>query len=414
MDIQIPDGERRRLRKRKIIARVAVIIGVIVLLLVGLNLMAPAVSRADLMMGEADRGDVESTVSATGHVVPSVEIIVTSPVSSSIVELYCREGDEVEVGTPLLKLDLQTTEDEYRKINDQLAMKRNDIEQGRLNSETKLTDLEMRIRTKQMAADQLLAQVENERHLDSLGSGTGQRVREAELAYKTACLEIEQMRRQLANERKVEHAGARTRQLEAAVVARSLEEAARTLDDAKICSPIKGTVTWLNTAIGARIGAGEKMAIISDLTQFKVEAEVSEGHSDKISVGEPVLLRIGKNDYQGRVSNMTAKSNSGVVKFFVAFDTMPKDGLRAGQSAKVNVVYDLREDVVRIPFGSYYNGPGHYDIFVVEGSELKRRQVVLGDASAKWVEVKEGIKPGEEVIVSGFDNFKNKTSVKLK
>lgn len=415
MDIHIPEDVRRRARLKKILIWVGVTSGIVALIFAALAVWAPAVKRSEVIICRAERGDVESSVSATGHVVPATEIIVTSPVSSSILEIYCREGDEVEAATPLLKLDLQSAEDEYRRISDELTMKRNEIEQGRLNSETQLTDLEMRIRTKEMAAEQLKAQMDNERRLDSLGSGTGDRVRQAELAYRTACLEIDQMKRQLANERRVESAGGRTRELQASVMARSLDEAERTLNDAKIPAPIRGTVTYLNSSVGARIGAGERMAVISDLSRFKIEAEISEGKSDKLTVGAPVTVRVGKTDFTGRISNLTAKSSSGVVKFSVSLDNADTSRLRPGLNAQVSVIYDLREDVVRIAYDNFYIGPGEYELFVSDGGNvMERRKVMLGDASRDWIEVKSGIRPGEEVIVSGVENQRNAGTVRLK
>lgn len=378
------------------------------------SMAIPSVKRSDLTLRRAERGDVESSVSVTGHVVPATEVIVSSPVASSIVEVYSREGDSVSAGTPLLRLDLQSTEVQYQQISDQLAMKQNEIEQSRLNSHTKLTDLEMRIKTRQMAADQLKAQVENEKRLDSVGSGTGERIRQAELAYRTACLEIEQMRRQLANERQVEAAAARSKQLEGDICRRNLQEAARTLDDAKLCAPISGIVTYINQSVGGSVGAGERVALVSDLSHFKVAAEVGESQSDKVNIGAPVRLRIGKKDYNGHVSNLNAKSNSGVVSFSVVLDE-PGVKLRSGLTARGNVVYDLKEDVVRIPYSTFYTGPGKYSMFVVNGEDmLEKRDVVLGDVSAEWVEVKSGIEPGEEVVISGDSKIKNKNRIKLK
>lgn len=414
MDIEIPASERKKTLYKRIAIWVGCSLVALAAIAVVWSLAIPSVKRSDLIISQAERGDVESSVSVTGHVVPATEVIVSSPVASSIVEVYCREGDSVMAGTPLLRLDLQSTEVKYQQISDELAMKQNEIEQSRLNSHTKLTDLEMRIKTRQMAADQLKAQVENEKRLDSVGSGTGERIRQAELAYRTACMEIEQMRRQLANERRVEAAAARSKQLEGDICLRNLQEAARTLDDAKLCAPISGIVTFINQSIGGSVGAGEKVALVSDLSRFKVAAEVGESQSDKVNVGAPVRLRIGKKDYNGHVSNLNAKSNSGVVPFTIVLEE-PDAGLRSGLTARGNVVYDLKENVVRIPYGSYYAGPGPYRMFVVkDGDTLERRDVMLGDVSAEWVEVKSGIEPGEEVVISGDSNIKTKQKIKLR
>ena len=112
-------------------------------------------------------------------------------------EVYCRPGDSLEIGTPLLRLDLNATEVEINKQRDSRQKQILAVEQQRLSNETHLNLIEMQIKVKQMNVSRLAAEVENERRLDSIGSGTGDRVREAELAYRTGCIELEQLKKQL-------------------------------------------------------------------------------------------------------------------------------------------------------------------------------------------------------------------------
>lgn len=159
---------------------------------------------------------------------------------------------------------------------DEVSMKKNEIEQESLNSATYLTDLEMKVKVKEMSLGHLKAEVANERRLDSIGSGTGDRIRQAELAYSTARLELDQLKTQLANEKKAHAVAYRSKQLEGTISARNLETMGRTLDDARVKAPRKGTVTWLNKNLGTSIGAGEKLAVVSDLGHFKIEGEIPE------------------------------------------------------------------------------------------------------------------------------------------
>ncbi len=378
-------------------------------------LLAPSVKRSEVVLSCAETGTVESTVTATGHVVPAFEQILVSPVATRIVELYCREGDSVAAGTPLLRLDLQSTELQYQRLNDELAMKRYEIEQSALEGRTRLTSLEMQIEAKEMAVDQLKAEADNERRLDSIGSGTGERVRQAVLAYRTGVLELEQLRKQLANERRIQENTARSKQLEGDISARNLSEAARTLDDAKVRAPMSGTITYLNNAIGASIGAGEKVAVLSDLTHLKVEAEIVEGHGDKLHVGAPVTVRVGRRDFSGHLSSMNARSKSGMISFTVTLDQDNAPGLRAGLNAQTAVLYDIHEDVIRIANGGYYKGPGSYEMFVVVPPDrLERRRIMLGDSNPDWVEVKSGIAPGEEVVISNLTEHERGKSLRFK
>ena len=76
--------------------------------------MRSSVNRKDLVFSEVDTGIIEVSVSASGKVVPAFEEIINSPINTRIVEVYRKGGDSVDVGTPILKLDLQSTETEYK------------------------------------------------------------------------------------------------------------------------------------------------------------------------------------------------------------------------------------------------------------------------------------------------------------
>ena len=225
-----------RQKRRKMLTAAAVAAGVVLALCVAPMMMRKSVLLKDLTVSTVDRGTIESTINATGKVVPAFEEIINSPISTRIVEVYCKAGDSVEAGTPLLRLDLQSTETELGKLLDEIEMKRQMLEQQNINNSTRLSDLEMQIKVKAMTVDRLEVELRNERYLDSLGSGTGDKVRQVELAYRTGRLELEQMRQQLANERQVAAADMKVKNLELTISDRNLGEMRRTLEDARIRS----------------------------------------------------------------------------------------------------------------------------------------------------------------------------------
>lgn len=188
---------------------------------------------------EVTRGTIEVSVSASGKVVPAFEEIINTPINSRIVEVYGKGGDSVEVGTPLLKLDLQSTETGYQKLQDEDQMKRYQLDQVKINNQTYLSDLEMKVKVSAMKLNRMKAELRNEQYLDSLGSGTTDRVRQAELNFQTGKLELEQLRQQLANERQVKAADLRVKELEYEIFRKEMAEMKRTLEDAQIRSPQK-------------------------------------------------------------------------------------------------------------------------------------------------------------------------------
>lgn len=194
-----------------------------------------------------------------------------------------------------------------------------------------------------------------------------------------------------------------------------MEEMERTLDDAQIKAPRKGTVTYLNKNLGTSIAPGEKLAIVSDLSHFKIAGEIPESNSGKLSIGSTVNIRINRHILKGKISNISPQSNNGMVEFTVFIDDDSDKLLRSGLRTELNVIYDIHDGVVRIPNGSYFQGPGTYNLFVkTSDNRIERRSVTLGDSNFDYVEVKNGISAGEEVVITDMSSYKDKKSLKLK
>ncbi len=415
MDREIPKEERRRERNKKLIRYgVAGVAGVVVLSVL-ISLMRTGVKEKDLVFSTVDQGTIEVSVSASGKVVPAFEEIINSPINTRILEVYKKGGDSVDVGTPILKLDLQSAETEYKKQLDEEQMKRYQLEQLEVNNSTYLSDLEMQVKVSEMKLNRMEVELRNERYLDSLGSGTTDRVHQAELNFKTGKLELEQLRQQLANERKVKAADLKVKQLEYEIFRKSLAETKRTLDDAQVRSPRKAILTYINNQIGAQVGEGTQIAVISDLSHFKVEGEIADTYGDRVAAGGRAIVKIGSEKLEGQVSSVTPLSKNGVISFTVQLEDDSNRRLRSGLKTDVYVMNAVKEDVMRVANASYYVGRGEYELFVRDGEgQLVKRKVQLGDSNFEYVEVISGLKPGDQVVVSDMSQYKNKNKLKLK
>ena len=196
MDREIPKEVRRKERNQKIMKYGGMAAGVIVGMAVLISFMQSSVKRRDIVFSTVDKGTIEVSVSASGKVVPAFEEIINSPINSRIIEAYRKGGDSVDVGTPILKLDLQSTETAYNKLLDEEQMRRYQLEQLKVNNETQLSNMAMNIKVSAMELNRKEVELRNERYLDSIGSGTTDKVRQAELAYNKGKLELEQLRQQ--------------------------------------------------------------------------------------------------------------------------------------------------------------------------------------------------------------------------
>lgn len=387
----------------------------VVCIAVLISFMRSSVNRKDLVFSEVDNGTIEVSVSASGKVVPAFEEIINSPINTRIVEVYRKGGDSVDVGTPILKLDLQSTETEYKKLLDEEQMKRYQLEQLKVNNNTYLSDLSMQVKISAMKLNRMEVELRNERYLDSLGSGTTDKVRQAELNFNTGKLELEQLRQQYANESKVKEADLKVKELEFNIFSKSLAEMKRTLDDAQIRSPRKAILTYINNQVGAQVAEGSQVAIISDLSHFKVEGEIADTYGDRVAAGGRAIVKIGNEKLEGTVSSVTPLSKNGVISFIVQLNEDNNKRLRSGLKTDVYVMNAVKEGVLRLANASYYVGRGEYELFVQDSKdEIVKRKVQLGDSNFEYVEVVSGLKPGDKVVVSDMSSYKNKNKLKLK
>lgn len=383
----------------------------VVCIAVLISFMRSSVNKKDLVFSEVDNGTIEVSVSASGKVVPAFEEIINSPINTRIVEVYRKGGDSVDVGTPILKLDLQSTETEYKKLLDEEQMKRYQLEQLKVNNNTYLSDLSMQVKISAMKLNRMEVELRNERYLDSLGSGTTDKVRQAELNFNTGKLELEQLRQQYANESKVKEADLKVKELEFNIFSKSLAEMKRTLDDAQIRSPRKAILTYINNQVGAQVAEGSQVAIISDLSHFKVEGEIADTYGDRVAAGGRAIVKIGNEKLEGTVSSVTPLSKNGVISFIVQLNEDNNKRLRSGLKTDVYVMNAVKEGVLRLANASYYVGRGEYELFVQDSKdEVVKRKVQLGDSNFEYVEVISGLKPGDKVVVSDMSSYKTRIS----
>ena len=413
MDREIPKEIRQKERRKSILKCVAIAGAVIVAICLVISMMQDTVDAEDLEYCTVEVGDIEESVNASGKLSPAFEQVITSPINSRIVEVYCKVGDEVVQGAPLLKLDLQSAQTDYDKLVDQAEMKKLELEQQRMNNRTYLSDLQMRIKVAEMSLNRLEVELRNEQYLDSIGSGTTDKVREADFSCQSKRLELEQLRTQYENEKQVKEAGINVKELELSMLNKSLAEMRRTLNDAQIRSPYKATLTFVSNQVGAQVAQGSQVAIIADLKHFKVDCEVAEMYASRVRVGNVARVRVNSKDFNGIVSNVEPTAKNGVTAFSVQLENDTVMQFRSGLRADIYVYNGVSKNVKRIKNGTFFKDPGHYTLYVRRGDELVARDVQLGASNYDYIEVESGLEPGDEVVVSDMSEY-NSERLKIK
>lgn len=413
MDREISKEQRNREKRRMWMKWGGTVVVGVVAVIALMQLMQESLHERDIVFSVVDEGSIDVSVSASGKVVPAFEEIINSPINSRILEVYKKGGDSVEIGTPILRLDLLSAETDYKKQLDEVQMNELKLEQLRIQNRNKLSEMEMQLKVSRMELNRKAVELRNEQYLDSLGAGTTDKVRQVELDYNVSKLKLEEDEQKFINEQATADADLKVKELELNIARKTLAETKRTLDDARIKAPRKAILTYVNTEIGAQVAQGEKVAIVSDLSHFKIEGEIADTYGDRIAVGSRAVVKVGKEELAGTVTDVTPLSKNGVMSFSVRLKQDNHKRLRSGLKTDVYVLTAVKDSVMRIANGSYYVGPGEYELFVRSGNELLKRKVQLGDSNYELVEVVGGLKPGDQVVVSDMSNYKNKRKMKL-
>lgn len=413
MDREISKEQRNREKRRMWMKWGGTVVVGIVAVIALMQLMQESLHERDIVFSVVDDGSIDVSVSASGKVVPAFEEIINSPINSRILEVYKKGGDSVEIGTPILRLDLLSAETDYKKQLDEVQMNELKLEQLRIQNRSKLSEMEMQLKVSRMELNRKAVELRNEQYLDSLGAGTTDKVRQVELDYNVSKLKLEEDEQKFINEQATADADLKVKELELNIARKTLAETKRTLDDARIKAPRKAILTYVNTEIGAQVAQGEKVAIVSDLSHFKIEGEIADTYGDRIAAGSRAVVKVGKEELAGTVTDVTPLSKNGVMSFSVRLEQDNHKRLRSGLKTDVYVLTAVKDSVMRIANGSYYVGPGEYELFVRSGNELLKRKVQLGDSNYELVEVVGGLKPGDQVVVSDMSNYKNKRKMKL-
>lgn len=180
-------------------------------------------------------------------------------------------------------------------------------------------------------------------------------------------------------------------------------------DRLDVRSAIDGEVGLLDVELGQSISPGQKIGVINDLSDFKVEARVDEHYIDRVHAGLQATFEQGGKRYQLQVRKVYPEVREGRFKIDFVFRGSRPANIRTGQTYYVDLQLGESKQAVLIPKGTFYSVTGGNWIFVLDkdGSKAYRRNIRIGRQNPQYYEVLEGLEPGEQVIVSGYEAYKD-------
>ncbi|HEX5041502.1 MAG TPA: HlyD family efflux transporter periplasmic adaptor subunit [Candidatus Polarisedimenticolaceae bacterium] len=414
MDREIPVEERRRRTLRRVAFAAPVVVACGALLLWLPALFSPTLSRTQVRTAKVERGRLEAVVEGSGTVVPAFERSLPSPLDARVLRILKHPGDAVAAGDPVLDLDTSAARLDVERLEDRLAGKRNEAEQLRLALERELLDLQSRLETGRLDREVLQARVARQRKLAEDGLVSAELLAETEVSARKADIDLAQLTATMAAARRQTDTRLAGTALEVATLAKEVAEARRQLELATARADAAGIVTWVVDQEGAAVRRGDVLARIARLDAFRVDATASDVHARRIAVGAPVRVPLDGRVLAGRVASVYPAIEQGTIRFAVELQHPSDPALRQNLRLDVHVVDRVKEDVLCLPRGIATGTARAQQVFVVHGNRATRTRVVLGQTGAEAVEVLEGLREGDEVVISDMQDYEHVGSVKLR
>jgi HlyD family secretion protein len=414
VDRPLDSSARRRASLRKSVVPIACVLGVSAILLLLPGWMRPVVVRARIRTARVVKGAIESTISASGLVVPEVERVVSSPLDANVTRILKRPGARVKEGDPVLMLDVSGSILALERIVTDQQIKDNQQAQVRLALDKAVTDLDGRIRVKTLQLESAQTRFRSSQTLVRQGLLAREALDQADLAVRQSEIELTELREE---RRSAEHSMTLQSEgltLERTALDREAIEARRVLELATTKSDRDGVLTWVFEQEGGTVRKGDVIARIADLQSFRVDASVSDVHVDSLRAGTPVMVKAGDAHLDGTISQVFPTIDNGIVRFTVALTERAHPALRPNLRVDVLIITDRKPHTLTVKRGPFADGSGPRQAFVVRGTRAVRLPIELGLFGFDDVEVLSGLHDGDEVIVSDMRDYLHLKEISLK
>lgn len=385
-------------------------------LLFGNHASTLKVNQDELTISNVQHAEFKDYVRTNGHVMP-IQVVQISPEEGGIVmEKVVEEGTMVHKGDVIVRLSNSSLDLQILNAEAELAEKQNMLrntqvamEQDRLNNQTEKAQLDMDIKRSQRTYEQ------------------NKRLYQEKLISKEDFLKSQEdyqlsaKKRSLVTKRLKQDSIYRTVQMDQMEdnlqnMRNNVVMVRQRKDKLEIRSAIDGELGLLEVELGQSIAAGQKIGQLNDLSDYKVQAEIDEHYIDRVRQGLVGTFTRGDKQYQLQVRKVYPEVRSGKFRCDFIFKGERPENIRTGQTYYIDLELGQPEQAIMIPRGTFFQTTGGQWIFVLDksGKKAYRRNIRVGRQNPQYYEVLEGLEPGERVVTSGYEAFKDKEVLVIK
>jgi HlyD family secretion protein len=356
-----------------------------------------------LRIAAVTRGDLVRDLSAEGNVIASNSPTLYA-IAAGTVTLKVIAGDAVKRDQVLAEID--SPELRSRLAQEEASLASLDAEAQRAVLDAELTRASARKSLDQASVDQTAAQRDLERNRRAFEGGAVAQidVARAQDALKKSELALVSARREFDLQGQGAGLDARNKRLQADRQRAVVVELRRQVDALNLRAPFDGQVGQLMIAQRANVASNAALLSLIDLSQFEVQIKVPESFARDLGIGVPAEIQGSGKTFAATISAVSPEVVNGEVAARLRFKDQQPPGLRQNQRLSVRIVLDTRRDVLMVERGPFLEQGGGY-AYAMDDDLAVRRSMRFGVSSLSAVEVMDGAKEGDRIVVSGSDQF---------
>lgn len=373
------------------------------------------VESSRLTISTVERGRFDDFLPLRARVEPLLTVFLDAVEGGRVERILVEDGAMVQQGQLLaelsnsdLQLNVLARQTEVTQQINSMRSQELALNQTRLNNERALIEADLNAQTaeRQYRLQQPLAQrgfVPQRTFLDSRDQASAARRR------------ADVLRRQRVEDERLQSTQLAQLRASATGLNASLGIARASLDSLNLRAPVTGQLTSFSIQIGQSLQRGERLGQIDSAGRNKLRAQVDEFYLGRVAEGQIATAEVGGRPARMRVSKIYPQVRNGAFEVDLQFVGQEPQNLQRGQTVQIRLTLGDPAPALLIPNGAFYNETGGNWVFVVapDGQSAVKRQVRLGRRNADYIEVLEGLDPGERVVTSPYTGFAERDRLSL-
>ena len=362
-----------------------------------------------ITISEVKRGEFKEYIPQTGIVEPSRQVFLDAIEGGNIKRIARESGAMLKKGDVILELtnlnrelavlqqEAQLVESINRSRDTRLLITRNELDQrsalAQIENQLAIFEPQYR-RQKQLLEKKLIARQDFERTEADYKYNLSRRKFTYDVYRKDSINRLQQLHDVDVSERRM---------------AINLEGIGKILDNLTLRAPIDGQLSTPHWEVGQAVATGQRLGQVDIVGSYKVRVPIDELYLPRISQGLHATTDFAGKTYSLKITYVYPNITAGRFEVDMDFDGETPQGIRRGQSLRLRIELGQSSEELLLPMGGFYKDTGGNWVFILDGEKRAvRRDIKLGrKMGSEYFEVLEGLKPGDKVITSSYENFGN-------